>query len=177
MRAAKKPQVVSRRFGYPNTGYAFKFVFCPDEESMASYVSRIPGVKTEAWMIHGTGAPYGYTVASCNPVLPGLVPEADGSFLCEVTLVVREAEAKAVTRMSWHHEIGHAVDFARSLSRGRPVAADPEFPAFCTEFLLECYRAFETGDDVVSGFLALFPWLCECEAPVATGILEAGDHE
>ena len=163
-----------RRVGYPGTGYAFHFMRCLNHKALRDCVKKIPGVLREPWFSgSGDKIPDGFTACRPVSVLKGIVPEAAGSFLCEIYIVAvavpgtgREALREELRR--WRHEIGHAVAFGAAelpdvLAGVRSRAASVcllEFPAFCNEFLCEAADAMLSGDEfaAASGFRSIFPW-------------------
>lgn len=179
MQVTKEKPVHHRRIGYPNTGYAFHFVRCLDHKALRDYVRLIPGVKYESWFGGGIHrVPDGFTVCTADRVIPGVVPEAVGDFLCEVYVVVAADDDVRKEKHRWWHEIGHAVEFAGRYRRQPLFAAhdsggfrivtepelwhaDVEFPGMCNELLCEALDCMFEGDinPAVSGFESLFSWL------------------
>lgn len=183
MQVSKENPVHHRRLGYADTGFAFHFARCHDHNALRDYVMKIPSARAEAWFKGpATEIPDGFTVCTADRVLPGLVPEAVGDFLCEVHVVVVADDDARKEKRRWHHEIGHACDFAGAHYIGALCAYNRsgegsfisgpnsriEVPAFCNELLCEAVDCMFEGDinPVVSGFKSLFPWLnkAACEA-------------
>ena len=197
MQVSKENPVHHRRLGYADTGFAFHFARCHDHNALRDYVMKIPSVRTEAWFKGPESEiPDGFTVCRTDTVLPGLVPEAVGDFLCEVHVVVVActpinygnlvetlSACKRREKRRWHHEIGHACDFGQCQvpgvfrAKGREDhgqryfmnGAIEEFPGMCNELLCEAVDCMFEGDvnPVVSGFESLFPWLSKAACEVA----------
>lgn len=152
-------EVALRRVGYKGTGFSFVFANCPTRQAFRDYVRKLPATVHEPWMSGKGETPTGFTVMDNHPVFPGTIPESDGSFLCDIAIVVLDTEFDREARRRWYHEIGHAVDFATK--SGHRAASDIEFPAYCTEFLCEALDVFldGAGGPIMSGFPHMFPWV------------------
>lgn len=136
------------RFSYGGSGLSFRFVEFTDRERMAAYIKS----KFGGPALNPAALPYAYTAETgTEATLVGMVPEADGAgnvreFVMMVAgdpedpLTLREA------RRHWHHEIGHAVDYAAEYVRHEYGVAGGELPAYLTEFLCDALDGF-LGED------------------------------
>lgn len=136
------------RFGYGGSGLSFRFVEFTDRRQMAAYIESKfggPAFNPEA-------LPYAYTAETeTEATLVGTVPEADsaGNVREFVMMVAGDPEDPLTLREArrhWHHEIGHAVDYAAEYVRHEYGVADGELPAYLTEFLCDALDGF-LGED------------------------------
>lgn len=172
-----------RRVGYPGSGYTFHFVRCKDQATLRDYVREIiKAPHDHIFEAAPEALPFAYSVSRQLPVLPGMIPEAVGTFLCENwLLVVAEQEDPVAERRHWFHECGHICEWAKysyeaalqaavAASRENPESGTwylgyteraQEFPGYCNELLCEAAESMITGDEapVKSGFPFLMPWL------------------
>lgn len=136
------------RFGYNGSGLSFRFVEFTDRRQMVAYIES----KFGRPVLNPKALPYAYTAETeTEATLVGTVPEADsaGNVREFVMMVAGDPEDPLTLREArrhWHHEIGHAVDYAAEYVRHEYGVADGELPAYLTEFLCDALDGF-LGED------------------------------
>jgi hypothetical protein len=136
------------RFGYNGSGLSFRFVEFTDRKRMAAYIKS----KFGGPALNPKALPYAYTVETgTEATLIGTVPEADsdGDVREFVMMVAGDPEDPLTLREArrhWHHEIGHAVDYATAYVRHEYGVKDDELPAYLAEFLCDALDGF-LGED------------------------------
>lgn len=132
------------RFGYNGSGLSFRFVEFTDRRQMVAHIES----KFGRPVLNPKALPYAYTAETeTEATLVGTVPEADsdGNVREFVMMVAGDPEDPLTpreTRRHWHHEIGHAVDYAAEYVRHEYGVADDELPAYLTEFLCDALDGF-----------------------------------
>lgn len=136
------------RFGYNGSGLSFRFVEFTDRRQMVAHIES----KFGRPVLNPKALPYAYTAETeTEATLVGTVPEADsaGNVREFVMMVAGDPEDPLTLREArrhWHHEIGHAVDYAAEYVRREYGVADGELPAYLTEFLCDALDGF-LGED------------------------------
>lgn len=136
------------RFGYNGSGLSFRFVEFTDRRQMVAHIES----KFGRPVLNPKALPYAYTAETeTEATLVGAVPEADsaGNVREFVMMVAGDPEDPLTLREArrhWHHEIGHAVDYAAEYVRREYGVADGELPAYLTEFLCDALDGF-LGED------------------------------
>lgn len=132
------------RFGYNGSGLSFRFVEFTDRKQMVAHIES----KFGRPVLNPKALPYAYTAETgTEATLVGTVPEADsaGNVREFVMMVAGDPEDPLTLREArrhWHHEIGHAVDYAAEYVRREYGVADGELPAYLTEFLCDALDGF-----------------------------------
>lgn len=132
------------RFGYNGSGLSFRFVEFTDRKQMVAHIES----KFGRPVLNPKALPYAYTAETeTEATLVGTVPEADsaGNVREFVMMVAGDPEDPLTPREArrhWHHEIGHAVDYAAEYVRREYGVADGELPAYLTEFLCDALDGF-----------------------------------
>lgn len=132
------------RFGYNGSGLSFRFVEFTDRRQMVAHIES----KFGRPVLNPKALPYAYTAETgTEATLVGTVPEADsaGNVREFVMMVAGDPEDPLTLREArrhWHHEIGHAVDYAAEYVRHEYGVADDELPAYLTEFLCDALDGF-----------------------------------
>lgn len=132
------------RFGYNGSGLSFRFVEFTDRKQMVAHIES----KFGRPVLNPKALPYAYTAETgTEATLVGTVPEADsaGNVREFVMMVAGDPEDPLTPREArrhWHHEIGHAVDYAAEYVRHEYGVADGELPAYLTEFLCDALDGF-----------------------------------
>lgn len=132
------------RFGYNGSGLSFRFVEFTDRKQMVAHIES----KFGRPVLNPKALPYAYTAETeTEATLVGTVPEADsaGNVREFVMMVAGDPEDPLTLREArrhWHHEIGHAVDYAAEYVRHEYGVADGELPAYLTEFLCDALDGF-----------------------------------
>ena len=132
------------RFGYSGSGLSFRFVEFADRERMVAHIESKFGRPA----LSPKSLPYAYTVETeTEATLVGTVPEADGAgnvreFVMMVAGDPEDPLTLRETRRHWHHEIGHAVDYATEYVRYAYGVTDSELPAYLAEFLCDALDGF-----------------------------------
>lgn len=174
-----KKSVISKRTGYPGSGFEFVFVLAQNPKAFRQIVvdlaPEIPADTTAT----------GYCICKREELLRGIDPKAAPSatngktdFLV-TTHIVALADDQTETQRRFFHEVGHAVDFcadhARIVCREHGIvshehANDTETRALLTEFLMSSLMLFLRDDSrhASSGLLNAFPWASPAEG-VGTG--------
>ena len=164
--------IATVRIAYPNTGFAFYLTRAFDKKHFRDHVLA---KKLQSTM-RVRDVPAGMTYSKNTTTLPGVIPEAVKGFLCEIHCVVTaqyaddgEVELRRDELRLWHHEIGHAADFARgcfptamSIRGGQATAERSlEVNAQVTELLCDAVDLYfsttaSSKDAPMSGFEQLF---------------------
>lgn len=148
MSSEKKAFKREFRFGYGGSGLSFRFVEFTDRRQMVAHIES----KFGRPVLNPKALPYAYTAETeTEATLVGTVPEADsaGNVREFVMMVAGDPEDPLTLREArrhWHHEIGHAVDYAAEYVRHEYGVADGELPAYLTEFLCDALDGF-LGED------------------------------
>jgi len=175
---SKSHPVQVYRSGYADSGFVFYFVRCRDRKTLADYVAKLPGGE----QFEKDGEPFGFSYTGSIAVLPGVIPEADGTDLWVAYMVVVGGgvidHGVTITaedeRRHWYHEIGHVVEnFVEAHStavdkhlhddwKGARYEGTVEAAAYCNEFLCGSLDAFYASSDAgaKSGLPFVMPW-CE----------------
>ena len=140
----KKASKREFRFGYSGSGLSFRFVEFTDRKRMVAHIKSKFGRPA----LNPKALPYAYTVETeTEATLVGTIPEADsaGNVREFVMMVAGDPEDPLTlreTRRHWHHEIGHAVDYATEYVRYAYGVTDGELPAYLAEFLCDALDGF-----------------------------------